>query len=408
MTQTVPGAPQALSLRLVDDRADFDRVDSLDALLAPSLPTGGLRWVIEDEVEVDPDGLAAWRTPRVGGGGATSWAQGQRLFMSEMELRRVGPSWWHPTGGALIGLEGALPSATVAEYYFNKRQLDHLTAVESRGDSVVFTPPANAPTLGEVCIAFPWGVVNYGHFLLDGMTCVLNLLEAGALDRLPLATPPLKRWQRDLLRLAFGDLHWQEVSEPIVCVAGAVYAPAMDHHLHRPGPLLIALRARLLDAVAAQRPTRSSLQPRKRRLPKRRLYVSRRGHPMRVMVNEVALEAALVRRGFQIVRPERMDVADQIRLFAEAEVIVGPTGAGLTNAVFAAPGCKIVEIQPENFASFWVPAFSRLLDLNWGGYIAPSPCEPQAAPWLARIRRGFQFAYRLDLEDFLTFLDARL
>jgi capsular polysaccharide biosynthesis protein len=394
------GPPAALPLRFVDERTEFSLAESLDALLAPNAANDGLRWLIEDKAEVDPDGLAAWRTPRVGGGGVASWDQGQRLFMGETELRRVGPSWWHPTGGALIGLDGALPAATVAEIYFNKPLLDPLAAVEPHGAALIFTPPADAPMLGEVCVAFPWGVVNYGHFLLDGMTSILAMSEAGALDRLPLATPPLQRWQRDLLRLAFGDLAWQEVAAPIARVGGAVYTSAIDHYLHRPGPLLIGLRARLLDAVQGLTPTRRRF--------KRRLYVSRRGHPMRVMVNEVALEAALVRRGFQIVRPERMSVADQIRLFAEADAIVGPTGAGLTNAVFAAPGCKVVEIQPENFASFWVPAFSRLIGLDWGGYIAPSPCEPKAAPWLSRVRRGFHFAYRLDLPDFLAFLDARL
>ncbi len=403
MTQETPGTPCALPLRFIDERAEFGRVDSLDALLAPSPVAEGLRWVIEDAAELDTDQLAAWRSPRVGGGAVASWDQGQHLGMGATELRRVGPSWWHPTGGALIGLNGALPAATVAEIYFNKPKLDPLMGVEPSGDGLVFTPPPDAPTLGEVCVAFPWGVVNYGHFLLDGMTCVLALQEAGALDRLPLATPKLRRWQRDLLRLAFGDLAWQEVAAPIVRVAGAVYTPAMDHYLHRPGPLLIALRARLLAAVQTLRPTLSG----RRRL-KRRLYVSRRGHPMRVMVNEAALEAALVRRGFHIVRPECMSVADQIGLFAEADVIVGPSGAGLTNAVFAAPGCKVVEIQPENFISFWVAAFCRLIGLDWGGYIAPSPCDPKAAPWLARLRRGFHFAYRLDLPDFLAFLDARL
>jgi capsular polysaccharide biosynthesis protein len=400
LTEGVPEAPLALPLRFVDDRADFSLVDSLDALLAPDLATGGLRWVREDYVTIDHDVLTAWRSPRVGGDALANWDQGQHLGMDSVELRRVGPSWWHPTGGALIGLDGALPAATVAEIYFNKPGLDPLTAVEPRGDGLVFTPPVDAPTLGEVCVAFPWGVVNYGHFLLDGMTCVLTLLEAGALDRLPLATPPLQRWQRDLLRLAFGDLAWQEVAAPIVRVAGAVYSPAMDHYLHRPGALLIGLRARLLDAVQRLNPAR--------RHHKRRLYVSRRRQPMRVMVNEVALEAALIRRGFQIVRPEKMSVADQIGLFAQADVIVGPTGAGLTNALFAAPGCKIVEIQPENFASFWVAAFSRLLGLDWGGYIAPSPCDPKTAPWLTRVRRGFHFAYKLDVPDFLAFLDARL
>jgi capsular polysaccharide biosynthesis protein len=378
-------------------------VDSLDTLLAPELATGGLRWVREPYVTVDPELLAAWRSPRVGGDALSRWDQGRALGMDSTELRRVGPSWWHPRGGALIGLDGALPAATVAEIYFNKPGLDPLTAVEPMGGELVFTPPTDAPTLGEVCVAFPWGVVNYGHFLIDGMTGVLGLLEGGALDRLPLVTPPLLRWQRDLLRLAFGDLAWQEVAAPIVRVAGAVYTPAMDHYLHRPGPLLIGLRNRLLATVDS--PAEAGAGARRS---KRRLYVSRRGHPMRVMVNETALEAALIRRGFQMVRPEAMNVSDQIALFAQAEVIVGPTGAGLTNALFAPPGCKVIEIQPENFASFWVAAFSRLIGLDWGGYIAPSPCDPKAAPWLTRIRRGFRFAYRLDLEDFLAFLYTRL
>ncbi len=257
MTQLVPGAPSALPLRLFDDRADLSAVDSLDALLAPDLASGGRRWVLEDYVTIDPDRLAAWLADRTGGA-AERWDQGASLGMGLTELRRVGPGWWHPAGGALIGLDGALPAATVAEIYFNKPNLDPLTAVEPSADGLVFTPPTDAPMLGEVCVAFPWGLFNYGHFLLDGMTGVLALFEAGALSRLPLATPPLQRWQRDLLRLAFGDLAWQEVAAPVVRVAGAVYTPTMDHYLHRPGPLLVRLRQRLLDAVQGLKPKGSS------------------------------------------------------------------------------------------------------------------------------------------------------
>jgi capsular polysaccharide biosynthesis protein len=405
LTDQIPGGVHSLPLRFVDERCDFGSVQSLDALLTPSLPPGGLRWVLEDEAAIEPGDLAAWKSSRVGGAAPASWDEGQHLWRAATELRRVGPSWWHPKGGALIGLDGALPAATAAAIYFNMPRLEPLAGVAPWGEGLAFTPPPNAPTLGEVCVAFPWGIVNYGHFLLDGMTSVLAMQEAGALDRLPLATPVLRRWQRDLLRLAFGDLAWRELAAPIVRVAGAVYSPAMDHYLHRPGPLLTRLRTRLLDAVQARGVAAAVSRRRSRR---RRLYVSRRAHPMRVMVNEAALQAALVRRGFQIVRPEGMDAADQIALFAQAEVIVGPTGAGLTNALFAAPGCRLVEIQPENYASFWVPAFSRLIGLDWGGYIAPSPCDPKAAPWLARQRRGFRFAYQLDLPDFLEFLDARL
>jgi capsular polysaccharide biosynthesis protein len=129
---------------------------------------------------------------------------------------------------------------------------------------------------------------------------------------------------------------------------------------------------------------------------------------MRVMINEAALEAALRARGFEIIKPERLSAAAQVQMMREAEVVVGPTGAAMTNALFASAGARIVEIQPENFTSQWVWAASRRAGADWRGYVCASPVSPRRVGWRHRIRRGFRFGYEVPLDDFLSFVDAAL
>ena len=60
--------------------------------------------------------------------------------------------------------------------------------------------------------------------------------------------------------------------------------------------------------------------------------------------------AALGPYGFEPIVPGRMSFREQIRVFSEASVVVGPHGAALTNLVFAPHGCRIVEIAPRPIA----------------------------------------------------------
>ena len=129
---------------------------------------------------------------------------------------------------------------------------------------------------------------------------------------------------------------------------------------------------------------------------------------MRICLNEVELERALAARGFAIVRPERLSPAQQIALASQARVIVGPTGAGMANALFAEPGALVVDIQPQVFPSAWVPAFGEAVGHDWRIYYAPAPAPRAEAPWVRRVRRGFRFAFRVPLDDFLAYLDAAL
>ncbi len=78
------------------------------------------------------------------------------------------------------------------------------------------------------------------------------------------------------------------------------------------------------------------------------LYVSRQDSRRHVLLNEPELTDALARLGFETVVLSGMSLADQIRRFSRARVIVGGHGAGLTNIIFAPPQASIVEITNAN------------------------------------------------------------
>lgn len=65
-----------------------------------------------------------------------------------------------------------------------------------------------------------------------------------------------------------------------------------------------------------------------------RIYLSRENTPMRRVVNRDVLETVLSEYGITAIQPEKRSITEQARLFNEAEVVVGPHGAGLTNILF--------------------------------------------------------------------------
>lgn len=58
--------------------------------------------------------------------------------------------------------------------------------------------------------------------------------------------------------------------------------------------------------------------------------------------NEVEIEGLMRDHGFEIIYPERMDIIDQIRTFANARVICGYLGSGLYNAVFCNENSHVI------------------------------------------------------------------
>jgi capsular polysaccharide biosynthesis protein len=82
--------------------------------------------------------------------------------------------------------------------------------------------------------------------------------------------------------------------------------------------------------------------------PPRRLYVSR-AHAERRVVNEDELLPVLARHGVERVFAEELDAAEQIRLFAGAELVAGPHGAGIHNHLFAPDRARVVELYNPRY-----------------------------------------------------------
>jgi capsular polysaccharide biosynthesis protein len=97
----------------------------------------------------------------------------------------------------------------------------------------------------------------------------------------------------------------------------------------------------------------------------RRLYIDRSYSQLRPLVNEADLKNALAPLGFIAVRPEMLSVADQVRLFRGADVIVAPHGAALTNLGFCRPGTQIIELLMDAYCNWCFRNLAGLMQLRY-------------------------------------------
>jgi len=95
--------------------------------------------------------------------------------------------------------------------------------------------------------------------------------------------------------------------------------------------------------------------------PRRRLYIARGDALHRRIVNEPELVAALAQWGFATVRLAELSFDEQVRVFEDAEIVVGAHGAGLANLVFASD-CAVVEIFAPDYL-VWSDCFFTLARL---------------------------------------------
>jgi capsular polysaccharide biosynthesis protein len=81
----------------------------------------------------------------------------------------------------------------------------------------------------------------------------------------------------------------------------------------------------------------------------RRIYISRRDAIWRKVVNENDVMTLLGRYGFELIELSGMPIRQMIDLMASAEVVVGPSGANLSGAMFCQPGSAVVELTFEPY-----------------------------------------------------------
>lgn len=95
-----------------------------------------------------------------------------------------------------------------------------------------------------------------------------------------------------------------------------------------------------------------------------RVYVSRQDADRRRVVNEDELMEELSGFGFERFEPGRLSLKDQIRLFSNADIIVGPHGKAYTNLIYAEDS-TLIELFPRNGATETYFVATEELDLNY-------------------------------------------
>ncbi len=95
-----------------------------------------------------------------------------------------------------------------------------------------------------------------------------------------------------------------------------------------------------------------------------KLYISRSRAKYRKILNEDDVLNCVSKFGFTPIYLEEYNFTTQIAILANAEFIVAPHGAGLTNLVWCNPGTKVLEIFSPNYINicFWVIANQVKLD----------------------------------------------
>ncbi|GAB1234032.1 hypothetical protein UT5_04260 [Ferrigenium sp. UT5] len=183
---------------------------------------------------------------------------------------------------------------------------------------------------------------NYFHWLFECLPRAIVTMQYAEYAGFPLlvdAHLPEQNLQaleqiaagREIMHIGHRDLHR----------VGALVFPGVFSYMHdnygnevEPGDLLIAPEAVIL--------LRKTYLQNLGRVGFKKLFVARDSAKYRRLRNEKQLQEAMVAHGFEIVRPENLSFAQQVELFSSASVIIGPTGAGLSNMVFSPEGCKVI------------------------------------------------------------------
>ncbi len=317
------------------------------------------------------------------------WQDDPVLPARAVELFRLSNAYFFPASGAVIAADGMVMDATVEELRncTPDRSLSPLPDVVANGGSFRFEPPRQLPRLDRAIVTMPVGARgNYGHFVLDCLPAVVAAMRVPQLGHYPYVFPALAPWQRRHLEL-LGVTAPLLAAEPIYRVSRLVFTNCMAHNLHAPNVHFRTLRDIQLANVGRSAPSEVG----------ERIYVSRRAAQLRTFVDESELENRLAALGFSIVQPEHYPVDQQIQIFHQAKVVVGPTGAAFANVLYCRPGTLVVEIVPTAMAGLWVGWLCALTDARWRPYY----CEGRSQrTWAVQA----DLVFSVDQEELIRFI----
>lgn len=218
----------------------------------------------------------------------------------------------------------------------------------------------NTPYDDVNTVILPWGLgyASYGDFLIQVLPKLTRLLES---------LTPAERTNGLICLPEFSNIPWAlEYLAMLGLTEDRLYTGDRTLRIPATGSVVVGSGpsgghgiAHPHDIVLMLSKLRPNL-PRPPTNPERKIYISRKMG--RTMENEQDLLGGLLERGFEIITLEEISLAEQIRIFQEAKIVVGPHGAGHANILWSAPGTNLLEV----FSPTWMHPCYAILARNCG------------------------------------------
>jgi hypothetical protein len=190
---------------------------------------------------------------------------------------------------------------------------------------------------------------NYYHWLIQTIPALDWSLKNLPPAKFALFSGQMTKWHMEMLSL----LRYDRVPRIAIDPNHQYFVPSIDYCEFQNGrtgeevsPTAQAVYKRLKDAAIDPSPAEADI-----------IYVARTDTSFRVLRNEAELIKLLEAEGVSIVVPGRLSVTQQINLFAKANAVIGPHGAGLSNIVFCRPATIFYELLQMHYFN---PCFTRL------------------------------------------------
>ncbi len=273
---------------------------------------------------------------------------------------------------------------------FAEAKRKQLLALRREGKRVRAAIAPAEPLAGDYFLLTSSIYANYFHWLIECLPKV-GLWRQMGYDR-PLLCPVLtKRWHSETL--AFADVPPErcvQIAQNAAIEGEMIFADRVSSHPARISPSIVPFMRSLGDRA---RTTGA----------RRRIYVTRANAGGRQLLNEDELLSTLEPLGFERVALERLPFAQQVALFADADMVIAPHGAGLANIAFCKPGTIVVELGHDGMRDSRIvsyAALARCFDVSLGVVVGRAD-EAASAP----IKRSESYHFRVAPEAVLRVLD---
>jgi hypothetical protein len=212
--------------------------------------------------------------------------------------------------------------------------------VTKEGDTYYLDRAAfdRAPYLpGDYLIFYNGNLQNYFHWMVEGIVALYILKKVrgtAAKIVLPSAIGQASKLQylESLKLFGLDSIEMTQRPDPVVQVERAYWLQAGDLLRDLPEHLMVEIQTFISKSLGVTEA-------------RKRVYVER--EHLRRVDNAEEVRRFLEDRGFVTVRLEGMPIIEQARLFASAEFVIAPHGAGMSNLIFTPASARVIEFIPD-------------------------------------------------------------